>query len=86
MIFFENQYFFSAYHDDSSPSFSVLPKFTNPSADSAPSKPIIVYQRRKNLVPLGPPPATSLNVDPVPATAPEPFRHSTRVRRPPDRQ
>ena len=85
MIFFLNQYFFSAHQDDFSPSFFVLPKFTNPSADSVPSKPLIVYQRRKNSVPLRPPPATSLNADPVPATAPEPLRHSTRVHRPPDR-
>ncbi|KAH9667053.1 hypothetical protein KPL70_020885 [Citrus sinensis] len=52
--------------------------------DSVPSKPLIVYQRRKNSVPLRPPPATSLNADPVPATAPEPLRHNTRVHRPPD--
>lgn len=85
VIFFENQYFFSTHKDDLSPSFSVLPIFTNSSADSVPSKPLIVYQRRKISAPLGPPPAHSLNVDPVPATAPTPLRQSTRVRKPPDR-
>ena len=59
--------------------------FTNPYADSVPSKPLIVYQRRQISAPLRPPPAQSLNADPVSATAPPPLRQSTRVRRPPDR-
>ena len=59
--------------------------FTNSSADFVPSKPLIVYQRCKISAPLGPPPAHSLNADPVLATAPTPLRQSTQVRRPPDR-
>ena len=62
-----------------------MPKFTKPSVDSVPFKPLIVYQRRKNSVPLRPPTETSLNADPVPATAPKPLKHGTRVYRPPDR-
>ncbi|CAL2255891.1 unnamed protein product [Prunus armeniaca] len=56
-----------------------------------PSKPLLVYQQRSSATshqpsaPSKPPQAPSPTAAPVPATTPPPLRHSTRVRRPPDR-
>lgn len=86
VIFFENQYFFPNYRDSSSPSFSILPSFTDSFPDSVPSKPLLVYRRRppspsnNSSASPGPPQAPSLIADPVPT-----IRHSTRDRRPPER-
>ncbi|BBG97094.1 transposable element gene [Prunus dulcis] len=99
VIFLENQYFFPTHHDPVSPSFSVLPMFTNSSAAPVlnisspapvPSQPLFVYQRRSSETshqppaPPQPPPAPSPTAAPVPATAPPPQTEYS-VRRPPDR-
>ncbi|CAL8994106.1 unnamed protein product [Prunus brigantina] len=99
VIFLENQYFFPTHQDPVSPSFSVLPMFTNSfaapvlnisSPAPVPSQPLLVYRRRSSATshqppaPPQPPPAPSPTAAPVPATAPPPLRQSTRVRRPPD--
>ncbi|KAL3523634.1 hypothetical protein ACH5RR_016468 [Cinchona calisaya] len=91
VTFFENQYFFANHHDPVSSSFSVLPLFTNSSVDSVPSKPLLVYQRRKSntldqtSTSHRPPPTHSLTADSVPTATLAPLRRGTRVHKPPDR-
>lgn len=69
----------------------MLPLFTNTDADPVPSKPLLMYQRRKSntsnhiSAPTRPPPDHTLDVDLAPAATDAPLRQSTRVRKPPDR-
>ena len=60
VVFLENQAFFSTYNDHHAPSLSIVPLFTNSSAEhlstsvssnsEPPSKPLLVYQRRPKAV------------------------------------
>ncbi|CAL8153285.1 unnamed protein product [Prunus armeniaca] len=67
------------------------PVVNTSSAAPVPSKPLLVYQRRSSATshqpsaPPKPPQDPSPPAALVPATAPPPLRHSTRVRRPPNR-
>ncbi|CAI8617215.1 unnamed protein product [Vicia faba] len=91
VVFFENKYFFATHHDLPSSTFSVLPLFSNSSAGQPSSKPLLTYQRRRVVTQNqpadshGPLRESSSTADPTQEPEPGPIRHSTRIRKLPEK-